>query len=130
LGRSLWPSNDLDPGSAELCNGNSRFGPTASHRHHLGAAAHNEGFWRGFALGCRQLRRQQYDRRSEQFSYEQMALLDDMLEADLAAIELEFEQLRPESIADQSRQIAPVINYVNCWRTAAKRRGVIGQMHD
>jgi transposase len=50
------------------------------------------------------LKRQQFGRRSEQFSSEQMSLLEEAIDADLAAIELELEQLQPQATADQSRQ--------------------------
>jgi transposase len=50
------------------------------------------------------LRRQQFGRRSEQFNSEQMNLLDEAIDADLAAIELELEQLQPQTPADQPRQ--------------------------
>jgi transposase len=50
------------------------------------------------------LKRQQFGRRSEQFTSEQMSLLDEAIDADLAAIELELEQLQPETLADHSRQ--------------------------
>jgi transposase len=50
------------------------------------------------------LRRQQFGRRSEQFNSEQMTLLDEAIDADLAAIELELEQLQPQTPADQPRQ--------------------------
>lgn len=46
------------------------------------------------------LKRQQYGRRSEQFSSEQMSLLEEAIDADLAAIELELEQLQPQATAD------------------------------
>jgi transposase len=41
------------------------------------------------------LRRQQFGRRSEQLNNEQMSLLDEAIDADLAAIEIELEQLEP-----------------------------------
>ena len=50
------------------------------------------------------LKRQQFGRRSEQFTSEQMSLLDEAIDADLAAIELELEQLQPQAPADQSTQ--------------------------
>jgi hypothetical protein len=50
------------------------------------------------------LKRQQFGRHSEQFTSEQMSLLDEAIDADLAAIELELEQLQPETSADHSRQ--------------------------
>ena len=50
------------------------------------------------------LKRQQYGRRSEQFSSEQMSLLEEAIDADLAAIELELEQLQPQATAGQSLQ--------------------------
>lgn len=50
------------------------------------------------------LRRQQFGRRSEQLSSEQMNLLDEAIDADLAAIELELEQLRPQTPVEQPRQ--------------------------
>jgi transposase len=49
------------------------------------------------------LRRQQFGRRSEQLSGEQMNLLDEAVDADLAAIELELEQLQPQTPADPPR---------------------------
>ncbi|PNE58863.1 IS66 family transposase [Paraburkholderia fungorum] len=50
------------------------------------------------------LKRQQYGRRNEQFSSEQMSLLEEAIDADLAAIELELEQLQPQATAGQSLQ--------------------------
>lgn len=50
------------------------------------------------------LKRQQYGRRSEQLNREQMSLLDEAIDTDLAAIELELEQLQPEPSAAQERQ--------------------------
>jgi transposase len=50
------------------------------------------------------LKRLQFGRRSEQFSSEQMSLLEEAIDADLAAIELELEQLQPQASADQSSQ--------------------------
>ncbi|MFM0351691.1 transposase domain-containing protein, partial [Paraburkholderia sp. RL17-347-BIC-D] len=48
------------------------------------------------------LKRQQFGRRSEQLSSEQMSLLDEAVDADLAAIELELEQLQPQATVDPS----------------------------
>jgi transposase len=50
------------------------------------------------------LRRQQFGRRSEQLSSEQMNLLDEAVDADLAAIELELEQLQSHMPVDEPRQ--------------------------
>ncbi|MEM5300284.1 IS66 family transposase, partial [Burkholderia sp. JPY481] len=50
------------------------------------------------------LRRQQFGRRSEQLSSDQMNLLDEAIDADLAAIELELEQLQPATPVDEPRQ--------------------------
>jgi transposase len=50
------------------------------------------------------LKRQQFGRRSEQLGSEQMNLLDEAIDADLVAIELELEQLKPDTPADPSRQ--------------------------
>ena len=44
------------------------------------------------------LKRQQFGRRSEQLSSEQMSQLDEAVDADLAVIELELEQLQPEAV--------------------------------
>jgi len=41
------------------------------------------------------LRRQQFGRRSEQLNSEQMSLLDEAIDGDLAAIEIELEELEP-----------------------------------
>ncbi|TCK35280.1 transposase [Paraburkholderia sp. BL8N3] len=46
------------------------------------------------------LRRQQFGRRSEQLSSDQMNLLDEATDADLAAIEVELEQLQPQATAE------------------------------
>ena len=46
------------------------------------------------------LKRLQFGRRSEQFSGEQMSLLEEAIDADLAAIELELEQLQPQATAE------------------------------
>ncbi len=50
------------------------------------------------------LKRQQFGRRSEQLGSEQMNLLDEAIDADLVAIELELEQLKPDTPTDPSRQ--------------------------
>ncbi|MEX3816749.1 IS66 family transposase, partial [Paraburkholderia sp. BR13439] len=46
------------------------------------------------------LRRHQFGRRSEQLSSDQMNLLDEAIDADLAAIEVELEQLQPQATAE------------------------------
>lgn len=43
------------------------------------------------------LKRQQFGKRSEQLDTEQMSLLDEALDADLAALETELEQLQPDT---------------------------------
>lgn len=48
------------------------------------------------------LKRLQYGKRSEQFTAEQMNLLDEAIDADLAALEIELEQLQPTP-ADKQR---------------------------
>ncbi|PRG64644.1 IS66 family transposase [Burkholderia multivorans] len=48
------------------------------------------------------LKRLQYGKRSEQFTVEQMSLLDEAIDADLAALEIELEQLQPTP-ADKQR---------------------------
>jgi transposase len=48
------------------------------------------------------LKRLQYGKRSEQFTAEQMSLLDEAIDADLAALEIELEQLQPTP-ADKQR---------------------------
>jgi transposase len=50
------------------------------------------------------LRRQQFGRRSEQLSSDQMNLLDEAIDTDLAAIEVELEQLQPQATAELSPQ--------------------------
>jgi DNA repair exonuclease SbcCD ATPase subunit len=50
------------------------------------------------------LRRQQFGRRSEQLSSDQMNLLDEAIDTDLAAIEVELEQLQPKATAELSPQ--------------------------
>lgn len=50
------------------------------------------------------LKRQQFGRRSEQFTSEQMSLLEEAIDAELAAIELELKQLQPEISAEHSHQ--------------------------
>ena len=49
------------------------------------------------------LKRLQFGKRSEQFSVEQMSLLNEAIDADLAALEIELEQLKPTP-ADKQRQ--------------------------
>ena len=49
------------------------------------------------------LKRLQFGKRSEQFTAEQMSLLDEAIDADLAALEIELEQLQPTP-ADKQRQ--------------------------
>jgi transposase len=46
------------------------------------------------------LRRHQFGRRSEQLSSDQMNLLDEAIDADLAAIEVELDQLQPQATAE------------------------------
>jgi transposase len=50
------------------------------------------------------LKRLQFGKRSEQFTAEQMSLLNEAIDADLAALEIELEQLQPETPADTQRQ--------------------------
>ncbi len=50
------------------------------------------------------LKRMQFGRRSEQTSSEQMSLLNEAIDADLAALEIELEQLRPTPRTDDERQ--------------------------
>ncbi|MBB5547669.1 IS66 family transposase [Paraburkholderia fungorum] len=50
------------------------------------------------------LKRMQFGRRSEQTSSEQMSLLNEAIDADLAALEIELEQLRPTPRTDDQRQ--------------------------
>jgi transposase len=50
------------------------------------------------------LRRQQFGRRSEQLSSDQMNLLDEATDTDLATIEVELEQLQPQGTAKLSPQ--------------------------
>lgn len=50
------------------------------------------------------IKRQQFGKRSEQLNTEQMSLLDEAIDTDLAAIEAELEQLRPETPGRKSRQ--------------------------
>ncbi|MDR8402339.1 IS66 family transposase [Paraburkholderia sp. USG1] len=50
------------------------------------------------------IKRQQFGKRSEQLNTEQMSLLDEAIDTDLAAIEAELEQLQPETPERQSRQ--------------------------
>lgn len=50
------------------------------------------------------LRRLQFGKRSEQFSVEQMSLLNEAIDADLAALEIELEQLQSDMPADRQRQ--------------------------
>ncbi|KVC87622.1 hypothetical protein WL13_01805 [Burkholderia ubonensis] len=49
------------------------------------------------------LKRLQFGKRSEQFTAEQMSLLNEAIDADLAALEIELEQLQPTP-ADKQRQ--------------------------
>ncbi|AIP30430.1 transposase C of IS166 homeodomain protein [Paraburkholderia xenovorans LB400] len=53
------------------------------------------------------LKRQQFGRRNEQLSSEQMNLLDEAIDADLAAIELELGQLQP-----QARRVCCALTHV------------------
>ncbi|MEX3816715.1 IS66 family transposase zinc-finger binding domain-containing protein, partial [Paraburkholderia sp. BR13439] len=46
------------------------------------------------------LRRHQFGRRSEQLSSDQMNLLDEAIDADLAAIEVQLEQLQPQATTE------------------------------
>ncbi|KVD52428.1 hypothetical protein WI87_26710 [Burkholderia ubonensis] len=48
------------------------------------------------------LKRLQFGKRSEQFTAEQMSLLDEAIDADLADLEIELEQLQPTP-ADKQR---------------------------
>nr|WP_057929574.1 IS66 family transposase [Burkholderia ambifaria] len=50
------------------------------------------------------LKRQQFGRRSEQFNSEQMNLLDEAVDGDLVAIEMELEQLEPTRVERQREQ--------------------------
>jgi len=50
------------------------------------------------------LRRQQFGRRSEQLNSEQMSLLDEAIDGDLAAVEMELEQLEPPTPEQQRGQ--------------------------
>ncbi len=49
------------------------------------------------------LKRQQFGRRSEQFNNEQMNLLDEAIDSDLAAIEIELEQLQPATATQREQ---------------------------
>ncbi|WP_087738480.1 IS66 family transposase [Paraburkholderia piptadeniae] len=51
------------------------------------------------------IKRQQFGKRSEQFNTEQMSLLDEAIDTDLAAIEAELEQLQPDTPERRSRQL-------------------------
>ena len=50
------------------------------------------------------LRRHRFARRSEQLNADQLNLLDEMIEADIAAIEAELEAVRPKSAKRELRQ--------------------------
>lgn len=50
------------------------------------------------------LKRQQFGRRSEQFNSEQMSLLEEAIDGDVAAIEMELEQLKPPPAERQREQ--------------------------
>src|SRR6202158_1420741 len=50
------------------------------------------------------LKRLQFGKRSEQLNTEQMSLLDEAIDADLAALEAELEQLQPETPPGKQRQ--------------------------
>ncbi|WP_321927412.1 IS66 family transposase, partial [Burkholderia sp. BCC1998] len=50
------------------------------------------------------LKRQQFGRRSEQLNSEQMNLLDEAIDGDLVAIEMELEQLEPTRVVRQREQ--------------------------
>jgi transposase len=50
------------------------------------------------------LKRLQFGKRSEQLDTEQMSLLDEAIDADLAALEIELEQLQPDTPAGKQRQ--------------------------
>jgi transposase len=50
------------------------------------------------------LKRLQFGKRSEQLDTAQMSLLDEAIDADLAALEIELEQLQPETPAGKQRQ--------------------------
>jgi transposase len=50
------------------------------------------------------LRRLQFGKRSEQLNVEQMSLLNEAIDADLAALEIELEQLQPDTPPDKQRQ--------------------------
>jgi transposase len=50
------------------------------------------------------IKRQQFGKRSEQLNTEQMSLLGEAIETDLAAIEAELEQLQPDTPERKSRQ--------------------------
>jgi len=50
------------------------------------------------------LKRQQFGKRSEQLDTEQMSLLDEALDADLAALETELEQLQPDTSSGNQGQ--------------------------
>jgi transposase len=53
------------------------------------------------------IKRQQFGKRSEQLNTEQMSLLDEAIDTDLAAIEAELEQLQPDTPERKSRQQRP-----------------------
>ncbi|MGF6739588.1 hypothetical protein OKW47_003334 [Paraburkholderia atlantica] len=53
------------------------------------------------------LRRYQFGKRSEQLSSDQMNLLDEAIDADLAAIEVELEQLQPQDTTGPLPQQQP-----------------------
>ena len=50
------------------------------------------------------LRRLHFGKRSEQLNVEQMSLLNEAIDADLAALEIELEQLQPNTAPDKQRQ--------------------------
>lgn len=50
------------------------------------------------------LKRLQFGKRSEQLDTEQMSLLDEAIDADVAALEIELEQLQPDTPAGRQRQ--------------------------
>ena len=50
------------------------------------------------------LRRLHFGKRSEQLNAEQMSLLNEAIDADLAALEIELEQLQPDTAPDKQRQ--------------------------
>jgi hypothetical protein len=67
------------------------------------------------------LKRQQFGRRSEQLGSEQMNLLDEAIDADLVAIELELEQLKPDTPTPRR---ASSLNAQGCQHSCRAQRSI------